>query len=72
MQSLEELGLQYLDYKDQNLLMPNDIELQPMPVKTTSKQTQDLLVEDTIQPIKVTPLILKKKLEDDLGIDFSA
>ena len=50
----------------------NDIELQPMPVKTTSKQTQDLLVEDTIQPTKVTPLILKKKLEDDLGIDFSA
>ena len=43
-----------------------------MPVKTTSKQTHDLLVEDTIQPTKVTPLILYKKLEDDLGIDFSA
>ena len=50
----------------------NDIELQPMPVRTMSKQAQDLLVEDTIQPMKVTPLILKTKLEEDLGIDFSS
>ena len=50
----------------------NDIELQPMHVKTTNKQAQDLLLEDGKQPNKVTPLLLQKKLEKDLGIDFSS
>ena len=36
----------------------NNIELQPMHVKTTNKQAQDLLLEDDNQPNKVTPLLL--------------
>ena len=43
-----------------------------MHVKTTNKQAQDLLLEDGKQPNKVTPLLLQKKLEKDLGIDFSS
>ena len=50
----------------------NDIELEPMSVKTSSKQAQDLMEEDTIQPTRITPLLLQTKLEEDLGIDFSS
>ena len=53
-------------------LNTNEIELQPTNVETTSKQAQDLLLEDTIQHTRVTPLLLKTRLEEDLGIDFSS
>ena len=52
-------------------LNTNDIELQPVLVET-SKQPQDLLLEDTSQPTRVTPLLLKNRLEEELGIDFSS
>ena len=43
-----------------------------MPVETTSNQAQDLLLEDTIQSTRVTLFLLKTKLEEDLGIDYSS
>ena len=50
----------------------NEIKLQPMSVKATRKQAQDLMEKDTVQPTRVTPLLLKTRLEEDLGIDFSS
>ena len=48
----------------------NDIELQPMSMKTNRKLEQDLMEEDSVQPTRVTLLLLKTRLEEDLGIDF--
>ena len=50
----------------------SDVELQPLSMKTTCKQTQDRVNNDIQEASRVTPLLLQQKLKDELGVDFSS
>ena len=58
--------------RPKHMLTANDIEMKPLNVQATKEQVKDPLQDNSVESTKVTPSLLQKKLENDLGIDFSS